>query len=93
MMNTDVAARMHADHCIETLRLALMCHADTTPALSLLDPEAPRGSRADFGPHHKCRSFDKIQNWILENQVEEPPPMSWIPFDHPVVYDPPDRKV
>lgn len=90
MMNSDVAARMHADHCIETLRLALMCHADTTPALSQLDPSAPHGSRADFGPHHKCRRFDRIQEWLDTNAVDVPPPVDWEPFNVTVIYELPD---
>ena len=89
-MNSDVAARMHADHCIETLRLAIICHGDTTPALNRLDPSAPHGSRADFGPHHMCRKFDKIQTWLDENAVDEPPEVSWEPYNETIIYDLPD---
>jgi len=39
---------MHVDHCIETLRLALACQADTTPSFIMRDPEAAWGERADF---------------------------------------------
>lgn len=36
-----IANRLHADHCIETLRLALMCHGDVTPVLIHVEPDAP----------------------------------------------------
>jgi hypothetical protein len=32
---SDVGNRMHVDHCIETLRKALMCHGDVTPFLGM----------------------------------------------------------
>ncbi|KAF4624246.1 hypothetical protein G7Y89_g13926 [Cudoniella acicularis] len=57
---SEVGARMHADHCIEALRIALMCHGDTTPYLIIEDPEAPLGFLADFSPHHKCVKFDSL---------------------------------
>lgn len=63
---------MHADHCIETLRLTLMCHSDVTPVLlkwdSYYDP--PRAS-PDFNSHHRCRNFDKILEWNIENGLEK----------------------
>ena len=67
---------MHVDHCIEALRLSLMCHGDTTPYFVMTDPTAPQGMRADFSPHHKCRNFEKIREWTKENQLA-PPPMHW----------------
>ncbi|KAG4427682.1 hypothetical protein IFR05_016836, partial [Cadophora sp. M221] len=39
--STAVGNRMHVDHCIETLRLALMCFADVTPILMFNDSESP----------------------------------------------------
>lgn len=72
MLASDVAARMHVDHCIEALRISLMCHADTTPYLVINDPTAPHGLRADFSPHHKCRKFEPIRQWVEANQLEKP---------------------
>lgn len=72
-----VGNRMHVDHCIETLRLVLMCHADTTPVLLEVDPKAPKGARADFDAHHKCRNFEKLRDWMDENVVVE-----MYPHDH-----------
>ncbi|KAK2050914.1 hypothetical protein LY76DRAFT_529540 [Colletotrichum caudatum] len=57
--------RIHIDHCLEALRISLMCFADVTPLFVRLG--GPVGKRADFETHHKCRNFTKIENWIEEN--------------------------
>ena len=62
-------AREHVDHCIETLRLSLMCYGDITPLFFDLDPNEELGRIADFNVHHKCRNFDSIVDWVAENQV------------------------
>lgn len=67
LLSTPVGNRMHVDHCIETVRIALMCFADITPVLVREDPVSPLGSRADFNTHHKCRNFEKIEQWIDNN--------------------------
>lgn len=64
---STIANRLHADHCIETLRLALMCHGDITPVLVHIEPDAPLGERADFSAHHKCRDFGKLRKWMDDN--------------------------
>ncbi|MCJ1464427.1 hypothetical protein MMC07_003040 [Pseudocyphellaria aurata] len=66
---SDVANRMHADHCIETLRKTLMCHADVTPLLILRDDSNPIGDRPDFNLHQKCRDWDAIREWTTRNWV------------------------
>ncbi|KAI1323301.1 hypothetical protein F5Y16DRAFT_384195 [Xylariaceae sp. FL0255] len=66
---SDVAKRMHADHCIEAIRLALMCNADVTPLVSISDGTDRQGFRADFNAYHKCRDFGKIEAWMNENDV------------------------
>ncbi|KID72767.1 Cyclochlorotine biosynthesis protein O [Metarhizium brunneum] len=65
-------ARVHVDHCIETLRLSLMCYADVTPALLTYDKEAG-GRRTDFNTHHKCRNFEKIMDYIDGHGVQVDP--------------------
>ncbi|KAI3324014.1 hypothetical protein HD806DRAFT_535129 [Xylariaceae sp. AK1471] len=59
----SVGDRMHVDHCIETLRLQLMCNADLTPMLVLKDDTIALGSKADFNVHHKCRRWDRLVAW------------------------------
>jgi hypothetical protein len=66
LRSSAVGNRMHVDHCIETLRQTLMCHADVTPLLVRLDPESPTGTRADFSAHHKCRDFERVMAFVDE---------------------------
>ncbi|KAK4076184.1 hypothetical protein Trihar35433_2744 [Trichoderma harzianum] len=56
--------RIHTDHCIESLRIALMCQADVSPVLMKWDNnyDPPRPA-AEFSSHHRCRNFDAIMNW------------------------------
>jgi hypothetical protein len=64
-----VGQRMHVDHCIEELRKTLMCYGDTTPFLTIVDPNAPIGAKADFDARHKCRDYEKIRVWMVDNLV------------------------
>ncbi|RWA05194.1 hypothetical protein EKO27_g9905 [Xylaria grammica] len=59
----SVGDRMHVDHCIETLRLQLMCNADLTPMLVLKDDSITIGTKADFNVHHKCRRWERVVEW------------------------------
>jgi hypothetical protein len=61
------ALRMHTDHCIETLRIVLMCQSDVTPLLKKISPDNPEIAEADFNSHHRCRNFDDIVAWNEEN--------------------------
>jgi hypothetical protein len=61
---------MHVDHCIETIRMSLMCYADVTPVLVEITPERKAGRKADFNVHHKCRNYEKIRKYLLEEGVE-----------------------
>jgi hypothetical protein len=70
LTSSEVANRMHIDHCIETLRHTLTCHADITPLLIREDPKAPTGQSLDFNTHHKCRNFSKISQWMDDNFAE-----------------------
>lgn len=67
----SVGDRMHVDHCIETLRLQLMCNADMTPMLVFEDDSIAFGSRADFNVHHKCRSWEKLVEWQRTNTPDK----------------------
>jgi hypothetical protein len=57
--------RMHVDHCIDALRIAIQCFGDVTPVFVRLGGHA--GAKADFNSHHKCRNFDKLEGWIDTN--------------------------
>ncbi|KAH6649303.1 hypothetical protein F5144DRAFT_588054 [Chaetomium tenue] len=65
LSDNELKNRLHADHCLEALRISLMCWGDVTPLLVRLG--GPAGARADFETHHKCRDFNKIESWIEEN--------------------------
>ena len=62
---------MHVDHCIEALRISIICHGDTTPLFTILDPEESLGVAADFSPHRKCRNFGRLHSWMEENHIED----------------------
>jgi hypothetical protein len=55
--------RLHVDHCIEALRIALMCTADVTPILLSIDPAEPLGASPDFETLHRCRNINSLLDW------------------------------
>ncbi|KAK2779161.1 hypothetical protein CKAH01_11420 [Colletotrichum kahawae] len=61
--DTAAMLRLHVDHCIETIRLNLMCAGDVTPFLVTLDPQNKLGESPDFETLHRCRKFDKLAEW------------------------------
>lgn len=61
--------RGHVDHCIETIRKAIMCASDVTPMVFIKDPTRPEGRKSDFNIRRKCRNFEKVQQWALENRA------------------------
>jgi len=57
--------KLHFEHCLDYVRQALMCNADTTPVTHKFfkgaDIFAP-----DFNTLHTCRNFDQLLEWSLE---------------------------
>ncbi|TDZ30043.1 Cyclochlorotine biosynthesis protein O [Colletotrichum spinosum] len=55
----------HFDHCIDMLRMNLMCYADVTPALFVDPLSNPRRRDAlpNWSSMHTCRNFDAILDW------------------------------
>lgn len=70
VLASDVGVRMHADHCIDLVREALICHGDTAPFFTVVDPEQPQGARGDFNAHRKCKDSSKLQEWVDDNYVD-----------------------
>ncbi|PKS05391.1 hypothetical protein jhhlp_008766 [Lomentospora prolificans] len=65
----DDESQEHIDHCIESIRLSLMCSADVTPILLVNDPSVGfHQKQNEFGTHHKCRNFDEIEKWVDGSQ-------------------------
>jgi hypothetical protein len=49
-----------------------MCYGDVTPVL-IDRSDNNIGRMFDFNVHHKCRNFEAIVNYTLENGVLLPP--------------------
>ncbi|KAL2137767.1 hypothetical protein VTI28DRAFT_8324 [Corynascus sepedonium] len=71
----DVAAdpedvRGHVDHCLETLRMNLMCQADVGVFTFKVYPELGDDDPwPDFSTVHTCRNFDDIRDWARGRAV------------------------
>ncbi|KAL5455663.1 hypothetical protein PMIN06_004335 [Paraphaeosphaeria minitans] len=71
----DVGDRMHVDHCLETLRLTLMCNADVTPTVRWRErcnsvrldsaPESHLSGRKNNGSKRKVTSKPSLKHLIL----------------------------
>jgi Domain of unknown function (DUF3328). len=77
------ALRMHTDHCVETLRLVLMCQSDVSPVLVKWSSDDPPIPQAEFSSHHRCRSFDDILAWNEQHALQNVfPPKDHRHHDH-----------
>ncbi|KAF7589387.1 hypothetical protein BBP40_004330 [Aspergillus hancockii] len=61
------------DHCIELLRITLMCTSDVTPMVFSDDHQGFQGRTPDFSTMHTCRNFWEIRQWVEEIGL---PPLS-----------------
>ncbi|KAF9477270.1 hypothetical protein BDN70DRAFT_810980 [Pholiota conissans] len=64
--------RTHLEHCLEILRQALMCSADT----GMITFEWVRGfsgAYPDFNTKHQCRNFEKLIAWQNANGIQDIP--------------------
>ncbi|KAL8296361.1 hypothetical protein RB597_005778 [Gaeumannomyces tritici] len=57
----------HVDHCIEALRIRLMCSADVTPFLHLNTSD--KGAQPDFDTQHRCPRYGNIVDWAKQHQI------------------------
>ncbi|KAK3935488.1 hypothetical protein QBC46DRAFT_397389 [Diplogelasinospora grovesii] len=64
----EEVVRGHIDHCIETIRKAIMCTGDVTPVVFRKDDGRAEGFKSDFNIQRKCRNFTKIQEWAFEHR-------------------------
>ena len=68
----SLLTRVYPDHCVEMLRLNLMCQSD----VGLITFETTdEGIWPDFSTWHTCRKFDKVLDWAMENAVAHDDPM------------------
>lgn len=73
-LEEPLAARMHVDHCVETLRLGLMCYSDVTPVFLEVNEDRLYGQQANFNVYHKCRDFDALVDYVSDHaqEIEDP---------------------
>ncbi|KAF1945197.1 hypothetical protein EJ02DRAFT_451766 [Clathrospora elynae] len=62
--------REHLDHCIEILRMNLMCFSDVN-VFTFHKQAGKEGYWPDYESHHVCRNFDKIKQWANDNAMPE----------------------
>ncbi|KAL1600857.1 hypothetical protein SLS60_007245 [Paraconiothyrium brasiliense] len=60
----------HVEHCLEWLRLGVMCRADVT--LSALQWDSPTGSRleTEYPIPRKCVNFERLKKWSEERAID-----------------------
>jgi hypothetical protein len=59
--------RGHLNHCIEMLRMNLMCHADVG-VITFHELEG-KGMWPDFSSYHVCRDYDAVRTWAVDRVV------------------------
>ena len=57
------------EHCIDTLRQTIMCHADVTPLPWRVEDPPTSRLTPRLATTHVCRNFTKIQNWAIEHNL------------------------
>lgn len=64
-------ARVHVDHCIESLRELLMCEGNMTPLPIEWSLEGQRVN-PNYAQRHTCRDFDALKAWTKERVTSLP---------------------
>jgi hypothetical protein len=57
------------DHCLEMLRMNIMCQVDIGVITFHELPDKPGDPWPDFSSLHVCRDFDAVRKWAIENAV------------------------
>ncbi|CAN8099970.1 unnamed protein product [Discula destructiva] len=70
-IDRNAFAFRHWDHCVDSLRQALMCHADVAPVSFHVNVPFNRGIFPRLATTHTCRNFAKIQDWARANQAPD----------------------
>jgi hypothetical protein len=69
--NLWLLANLSTDHCLEMLRMNLMCQSDVGLITFEMTDE---GIWPDFSTWHTCRKFDNVLDWAMENAVANDDP-------------------
>ncbi|SPQ23036.1 6fb56bcd-a67c-49f4-8b90-2ac61adbe7f0 [Thermothielavioides terrestris] len=59
----------HWDHCVDSIREALMCHADVAPIPFRVNFPANKVIVPRLATTHTCRNFKKIQEWAKAHRA------------------------
>ncbi|PMD57179.1 uncharacterized protein K444DRAFT_535285 [Hyaloscypha bicolor E] len=65
----EVKIRNHLDHCLEMLRMNIMCQVDIGVITFHELPDKPGDPWPDFSTLHVCRDFDAVRKWAIDNTV------------------------
>ncbi|EED15383.1 conserved hypothetical protein [Talaromyces stipitatus ATCC 10500] len=68
----------HYDHCIDSIRLAMMCHADISIIPWQFDP-AKEYPTPKLEVAHTCRNFDAVHDWAKSRAVANEGALEWSP--------------
>lgn len=68
----------HIEHCIESLRQFVMCHADATMLTWYWPAEKPQPGekyfpKTNYTFHEQCVNWPKLQEWAIQNSFELSP--------------------
>lgn len=66
----------HLSHCIDTLRLTVMCHSDVSPLTWVYD-KAKRQPLPTLYVEHTCRDFGAIQQWAVDRAIVDEMELEW----------------
>lgn len=66
-INRDTDMFRHWDHCVDSLRQTLMCHADVSPNSFHVNVPQSSGIFPRLATSHTCRNFTKLQEWSREH--------------------------
>lgn len=58
----------HVEHCIEMMRIDLMCYSDETPYLIKFDDVGDEV--VETNSFHRCRNFEKLIDWANSHILE-----------------------
>ncbi|KAG1735271.1 uncharacterized protein EDB91DRAFT_1295469, partial [Suillus paluster] len=58
----------HSGHCLNFLRQAILCNADTTLDPLFVDPDGMMTGTDGLGVTHVCRDWTQVYAYIVDNQ-------------------------
>ncbi|KAF2636765.1 hypothetical protein P280DRAFT_408336, partial [Massarina eburnea CBS 473.64] len=66
----DATLQPHLEHCVDALRLSLMCAGDMT-LIPTVPSNASRPFEALFETTHTCRDFDALKEWAISRDAAD----------------------